>query len=89
MNVLVLGSGGRENAICWKISQSSLLRDLFIAPGSGGTPRFGKNVNIDPTDFKAIKKFVLEKEITMVVVGPEIPLVQGIVTGKQIGRAHV
>jgi phosphoribosylamine--glycine ligase len=79
MNVLVLGSGGRENAICWKISQSSLLRSLFIAPGNGGTPRFGENINMDPTDFKAIKKFVLEKEINMVVVGPEIPLVEGIV----------
>ncbi len=79
MNVLVLGSGGRENAICWKISQSSLLRSLFIAPGNGGTARFGENVNIDNLDFKAVKKFVLEKNINMVVVGPETPLVEGIV----------
>lgn len=79
MNVLVLGSGGRENAICWKISQSSLLRSLFIAPGNGGTGQYGENVNIDPCDFKAVKKLVLDKNIQMVIVGPENPLVQGIV----------
>jgi len=79
MNVLVLGSGGRENAICWKISQSSLLRSLYIAPGNGGTGQYGENVNIDPCDFKAVKKLVLEKNIQMVIVGPETPLVEGIV----------
>ncbi len=79
MNVLVLGSGGRENAICWKISQSSLLRSLYIAPGNGGTGQFGENINIDPCDFKAVKKLVIEKNINMVIVGPENPLVQGIV----------
>ena len=79
MNVLVLGSGGRENAICWKISQSSLLRSLYIAPGNGGTGQYGENVNIDPCDFKAVKKLVLDKNIQMVIVGPETPLVEGIV----------
>jgi phosphoribosylamine--glycine ligase len=79
MNVLVLGSGGRENAICWKISQSSLLRSLYIAPGNGGTGQYGENVNIDPCDFKAVKKLVVEKNIQMVIVGPETPLVEGIV----------
>jgi phosphoribosylamine--glycine ligase len=79
MNVLVLGSGGRENAICWKISQSSLLRSLYIAPGNGGTGQYGENVNIDPCDFKAVKKLVIEKSIQMVIVGPETPLVEGIV----------
>ncbi len=79
MNVLVLGSGGRENAICWKISQSSLLRSLYIAPGNGGTGPYGENVNIDPCDFKAVKKLVVEKNIQMVIVGPETPLVEGIV----------
>lgn len=79
MNVLVLGSGGRENAICWKISQSSLMRNLYIAPGNGGTGEYGENINIDPCDFKAVKKLVLEKNIQMVIVGPETPLVQGIV----------
>ena len=79
MNVLVLGSGGRENAICWKISQSSLLRSLYIAPGNGGTGQYGENINIDPCDFKAVKKLVLEKNIQMVIVGPETPLVEGIV----------
>jgi len=79
MNVLILGSGGREHAMAWKIAQSSLIRDLYIAPGNGGTGQFGENINVDVDDFKAIKKVVLEKNIKMVVVGPEVPLVKGIV----------
>lgn len=79
MNVLILGSGGREHAMAWKIAQSSLIRDLYIAPGNGGTGQFGENINVDVDDFKAIKKIVLEKNIKMVVVGPEVPLVKGIV----------
>ncbi|MEY3236368.1 MAG: hypothetical protein RI883_469 [Bacteroidota bacterium] len=78
MRVLLLGSGGREHALSWKMSQSSMLEELFIAPGNAGTKQHGKNVDISPTDFESIKKFVLENEITMVVVGPEEPLVKGI-----------
>lgn len=78
MKVLLLGSGGREHALAWKISQSSLLEELFIAPGNAGTRLHGKNVEIDPVDFEAIKLFVIEKNINMVVVGPEEPLVKGI-----------
>lgn len=78
MKVLLLGSGGREHALAWKISQSSLLEELYIAPGNAGTRLHGKNVSINPVDFEAVKLFVLEKEINMVVVGPEEPLVKGI-----------
>jgi phosphoribosylamine---glycine ligase len=78
MNVLVLGSGGREHALAWKIAQSSLLTQLYIAPGNAGTSAVATNVDLDPEDFKGLKKFVLEKNITLVVVGPEGPLVKGI-----------
>lgn len=78
MRVLLLGSGGREHAFSWKIAQSSILEELFIAPGNAGTKNHGKNVAIDPNDFEAVKKFVLANEIDMVVVGPEDPLVLGI-----------
>lgn len=79
MNVLILGSGGREHAIAWKIAQSPLLTQLFIAPGNAGTAEFGNNVSLNVLDFKAIQDAVLEHEITLVVVGPEVPLVGGIV----------
>jgi phosphoribosylamine--glycine ligase len=78
MRVLLLGSGGREHAFAWKMAQSSMLEELFIAPGNAGTKNHGKNVNIKPTDFKAVKEFVLNNDINMVVVGPEEPLVNGI-----------
>ena len=78
MNILILGSGGREHAFAWKIAQSSKLNNLFIAPGNAGTSQVGTNVNISVNDFEAIKNFVLENEINMVVVGPEDPLVKGI-----------
>jgi len=78
MNVLVLGSGGREHALSWKIAQSSLCEKLFIAPGNAGTSEVGENVNISVTDFESIKTFVIENEIDMIVVGPEDPLVKGI-----------
>ena len=78
MNVLILGSGGREHALAWKIAQSSSCNKLFIAPGNAGTDLIGKNENINVTDFDAIKKLVLFEEIEMVVVGPEDPLVNGI-----------
>lgn len=78
MNVLVIGSGGREHAISWKIAQSKLLNQLFIAPGNAGTAKCGTNVAIKETDFEGIKKLVLDKDIQLVVVGPEAPLVEGI-----------
>lgn len=78
MKVLLLGSGGREHAFAWKIAQSSTLEELYIAPGNAGTRAHGTNVDIKTTDFEAIKSFVLEKKINMVVVGPEDPLVLGI-----------
>ncbi len=78
MNVLVLGGGGREHAIAWKISQSNQLSNLFVAPGNAGTKLVGDNVEINPLDFEAVKKFVLDKKIALVIVGPEQPLVDGI-----------
>jgi phosphoribosylamine---glycine ligase len=79
MNILLLGSGGREHAIAWKLAKSSQLEELYIAPGNAGTRKHGKNVNISVNDFEAIKLFVLEHHVDMVVVGPEDPLVNGIV----------
>lgn len=78
MRVLLLGSGGREHALAWKMAQSSHLEQLFIAPGNSGTSLHGTNVDIVSTDFNAIKEFVLKEDVSMVVVGPEDPLVQGI-----------
>ena len=78
MKVLLLGSGGREHALAWKISQSSQLEKLYIAPGNSGTKVFGVNLDLKIMDFEAIKKTVLEEEINIVVVGPEDPLVAGI-----------
>lgn len=78
MNVLILGSGGREHAISYKIAQSKQLNKLFIAPGNAGTSSLGTNLTISVTDFKAIKTVVLENNIDLVIVGPEDPLVQGI-----------
>ena len=78
MKVLLLGSGGREHALAWKIAQSSQLDQLFIAPGNAGTRNHGTNINMEVTDFEAIKTFVLENQVEMVVVGPEDPLVLGI-----------
>lgn len=78
MNILLLGSGGREHAIAWKIAKSSKVDELFIAPGNAGTAQVGTNVNIKADDFPAIKDFVLSHQVEMVVVGPEDPLVKGI-----------
>ena len=78
MNVLVLGSGGREHALSWKIAQSSQIDKLFIAPGNAGTNQVGVNVDIQVSDFDKIKAFCLEEKIEFVVVGPEQPLVDGI-----------
>ena len=78
MRILLLGSGGREHALAWKIAQSSMLEELFIAPGNAGTRQHGKNVNIDPLNFEQVKTFVLENNVELVLVGPEEPLVNGI-----------
>ncbi|MBS3805861.1 MAG: phosphoribosylamine--glycine ligase [Bacteroidales bacterium] len=79
MNVLIIGSGGREHTLAWKISQSPMLGKLYIAPGNGGTQSVGENVPIAVSDFEGIRRFVLDNQIGMVVVGPEQPLVDGIV----------
>ena len=78
MNVLILGSGGREHAFAWKIAQSSSCNKLFIAPGNAGTKEVGINVNINVNDFENIKLFVITEKISLVLVGPEDPLVNGI-----------
>jgi len=78
MNILLLGSGGREHALAWKMLQSPLCDTLFVAPGNAGTATIANNVNISPLDFEAVKSFVLEQGVNMVVVGPEDPLVKGI-----------
>ncbi len=78
MNVLILGSGGREHAIAWKIAQSSSCNKLYIAPGNGGTKEIGINIDINTTDFDKIKLFVVKEDIQIVIVGPEDPLVKGI-----------
>ncbi|HEY4327390.1 MAG TPA: phosphoribosylamine--glycine ligase [Mucilaginibacter sp.] len=78
MNILILGSGGRESAFAWKISQSPKCSQLFIAPGNAGTGQYGMNINIKATDFEGIKRVVLDERIDMVLVGPEEPLVKGI-----------
>jgi len=78
MKLLLLGSGGREHALAWKIAQSPKIEKLYIAPGNAGTSSVGENVNIKADDFSSIKAFVLDNNINMVVVGPEDPLVKGI-----------
>lgn len=78
MNILLLGSGGREHALAWKMLQSPQCSKLFVAPGNAGTSAIANNVNINPTDFEAVKTFVQQENIDMVVVGPEDPLVKGV-----------
>jgi phosphoribosylamine--glycine ligase len=78
MNILILGSGGREHTFAWKIAQSPLCNELYVAPGNSGTAEVATNINIGVADFNAIKNLVLDKQIDMVVVGPEDPLVKGV-----------
>lgn len=78
MTILLLGSGGREHAFAWKMLQSSKCSKLFVAPGNAGTAAIAENVNLNPTDFEAVKTFVIQEKVEMVVVGPEDPLVLGI-----------
>ncbi|MDG2341822.1 MAG: phosphoribosylamine--glycine ligase [Cytophagales bacterium] len=79
MNIMILGSGGREHALAWKISKSKLCDNLYIAPGNGGTSLEGENISIDINNFEEVKNHVLIKNIDLVIVGPEEPLVRGIV----------
>ena len=79
MKVLIIGSGGREHALAWKIKQSSLLKELYCAPGNAGTEQIGTNVALDPTNIVELSRFASEKEIDFTVVGPELPLTLGIV----------
>lgn len=78
MNILLLGSGGREHALAWKIAQSALVENLYIAPGNAGTAQVGQNIALDEEDFPAVGRFCAEKKVDMLVVGPEQPLVGGI-----------
>ncbi|SVE40681.1 uncharacterized protein METZ01_LOCUS493535, partial [marine metagenome] len=79
LKILLIGSGGREHAIAWKINQSPKLEKLFIAPGNAGTESIGTNVEIADTDIEALKNFALVREIDLTIVGPEAPLALGIV----------
>ncbi len=78
MNILILGSGGREHAIAWKVAQSPKVKSIFIAPGNAGTRNVGTNIPVDLDDFNSIKMLIVEKDVDMVVVGPEAPLVEGV-----------
>ena len=78
MNILLLGSGGREHALSWKMLQSPLCDTLFVAPGNAGTAGIATNLAINPLDFDAVKAAVLTNNVQLVVVGPEDPLVKGI-----------
>ncbi|PTN10614.1 phosphoribosylamine--glycine ligase [Mangrovibacterium marinum] len=78
LNILVVGSGGREHAMSWKIKQSPKVNQLFIAPGNAGTAELGQNIPVGVSDFQGLKKVILEKKIDLVVIGPEVPLVEGL-----------
>jgi len=78
MNILILGSGGREHALTWKLAQSKKVDKIFIGPGNAGTSDYGQNLNINPQNFQEVKRAVLENNIDMLIVGPEAPLVDGI-----------
>ncbi|KOH45085.1 phosphoribosylamine--glycine ligase [Sunxiuqinia dokdonensis] len=78
LNILLIGSGGREHAMAWKIKQSKKVNQLYIAPGNAGTAAVGENIAVGVSDFEGLKKVVLEKAINLVVVGPEVPLVEGL-----------
>ena len=81
MNVAVLGSGGREHSICYKLSQSKKIRRLFCIPGNAGTASYAININADTSNFKQLYNLIKKHNIKMIIVGPEQPLVEGIVEG--------
>ncbi|MGB8246880.1 MAG: phosphoribosylamine--glycine ligase, partial [Chlorobium sp.] len=93
MNILILGSGGREHAIAWKLSRSSRPLKLYVAPGNPGTTAVAVNLPVDPLDFNAVKAAVISNRIEMVIVGPETPLVEGIsdffVADPELSSVHV
>ena len=93
MNILLIGSGGREHAFAWKIRQSNKIKKLYIAPGNAGTANLGENIKINPLNFNEVKKTIIQKSIQMIVVGPEIPLVNGlhdfILLDKEISHVKV
>ncbi|MBK9256211.1 MAG: phosphoribosylamine--glycine ligase [Saprospiraceae bacterium] len=78
MNILIIGSGGREHAFAWKISQSKHCSKLYIAPGNAGTSQYGQNIHVNAEDTESLRKFAIENDISMVIVGPEVPLVAGL-----------
>ena len=89
MNVLVIGSGGREHALAWKLGQSPMADKIYVAPGNAGTARDAINVPIQPTNFPALIKFAKDNEIGLTVVGPEVPLCEGIVEAFQKAELKV
>lgn len=89
MNVLIIGNGGREHALAWKISASPLVEKVYVAPGNGGTALEAENVDISPTDFPRLIRFAKEKEIGLTIVGPEAPLVAGIVDAFQAEKLPI
>ena len=78
MNILLLGSGGRENAIAWAIKKNKKVNTLFIAPGNYGTSLLGRNINLDISNFESIKEFIIKEKIDLLIVGPEKPIVDGV-----------
>ena len=78
MNVLIIGSGAREHAFCWKIQQSKKLTNLFVLPGNAGTAEFAKNIDIPINDFEKIKESIIKHKIKLLIIGPEIPLIEGL-----------
>lgn len=78
MNILIIGSGGREHTLAWKLSQSNKCKNLYIAPGNAGTEKVAQNINVGVGDFEGLKNLIIEKSISLVIVGPEAPLVDGI-----------
>ena len=79
MNVLIIGSGAREHAFCWKLKESNNCKRIFVAPGNAGTSKIASNLNIDVLNFDQVKSSILKLDINLVMVGPEIPLIEGIV----------
>src|SRR5476649_606458 len=89
MKLLVIGSGGREHALAWKLAQSPRVKRVFVAPGNAGTAIDAENVDISPTDFSRLIKFAKQNNVQLTVVGPELPLVKGIVDAFQDARLRI
>src|SRR5690242_6763698 len=89
MNILIIGSGGREHALAWKIKQSPRVKRVFVAPGNAGTAADAENVDISPSDFPRLIRFAKENEVSLTVIGPETPLVAGVVDAFQAEKLRV